>query len=131
MVRCIVTFYPGSTHSGVCVSAICAKFDKASVCAIDVARIFDLGSSPNGISHAMTTLKIFENRDFLLGIDILKWKITSRGLVWHVTKILLKRGGLEPKAKNIFPKMCKLREVMSLLLLLRIFIFLSPDSVRR
>ena len=41
-------------------------------------------------SHALTSSNIFEMRHFLRDNDIVKWKIRSRGLVWHATRILLK-----------------------------------------
>ena len=40
--------------------------------------------------HAMTSSNIFEMRHFLRDKDVVKWKIRSRGLVWHATKILRK-----------------------------------------
>ena len=46
-------------------------------------------------SHAMTSTNIFEMRHLLGNKDIVKWKIRSRCLVWHATKILLKGESLK------------------------------------
>ena len=46
-------------------------------------------------SHAIMSSNIFEMRHFLGDKDILKWKIRSRGLVWHATRVLLKGENLK------------------------------------
>ena len=51
-------------------------------------------------SHAMTSSNIFEMRHFLRDNDIVKWKIRSRGLVWHATRILLKGESLNLMFKS-------------------------------
>ena len=45
--------------------------------------------------HAMTSSNIFEMRHFLRDNDIVKWKIRSRGLVCHATRILLQGESLK------------------------------------
>ena len=52
----------------------------------------------------MTSSNIFEMRHFLRNNDIVKWKIRSRGLVWHATRILL---------KGVKVKMCDLGDMVS------------------
>ena len=68
---------------------------------IGVARIFDWRGGPNRKSHAITLSKFFEKRDFLWDKDIVKWRIRSRGLGWHVIWILLKENDLNQKLKKI------------------------------
>ena len=55
---------------------------------IGLARMFDWGERPNCKSHAMTSSKIFEKKEFLWDKDIAKWRIRSRGLSWHGSWIL-------------------------------------------
>ena len=66
---------------------------------IGVARMFDGGGGPNHKSYAMTSSKTFERRTFLWGKVIVEWKSRSSGLVWHKTRILLTRNGLNQKLK--------------------------------
>ena len=42
-----------------------------------------------GELHAITSSNIFEMRNFLRDKDVVEWKIRSRGLVRHATRILL------------------------------------------
>ena len=67
--------------------------------AINVARIFDWGGGANHKSHAMTSSEIFERGIFR------ETKISQNGgseavvCVWHLTRILLKREGLNQMSK--------------------------------
>ena len=79
---------------------------------IGVAKIFDWRGEPNRKTHAMTLPQVFKKRDFLCNKDIVKWRIRSQGLGWHVTRILLKRKDLNQKLKN-FPKLFKLGKVVT------------------
>ena len=54
-------------------------------------RIFGWGGTK---SHAMTPSNNFEMRNFLRDKVIVKWKIRSRGLIWHATRIFVEGGGL-------------------------------------
>ena len=56
---------------------------------IGVAKIFDWGGKPQITCNDV--IKIFWKKNFLWGKDIVEWKI--RSLVWHLTKILLKKEG--------------------------------------
>ena len=49
----------------------------------------------------MTISNFFEKMDFLWDKDIVKWRIRSRGLSWHVTWILLKGNDLNQKLKIV------------------------------
>ena len=49
---------------------------------IGVARIFDWGGGKPQLT-CNNVIKIFRKRNFLWGEDIVKWKIKSRGLIWH------------------------------------------------
>ena len=66
---------------------------------IGITRIFDWREVPNRKPHAMTSSEIFEKRDFLWDKDTAKWRIRSRDLVWHVTRILLKGEDLNQTLK--------------------------------
>ena len=79
---------------------------------IGVARIFAWMGEPNRKSHTMTSTKFFERREFFWDKDIVKWRIRSRAVGWHVTWILLKRKDLSQKSKN-FEKLCKLGDEVS------------------
>ena len=64
---------------------------------LGVARIFVWGGSkPQIICN--NVIKNFRKRNFLWGKDIVKWKIKI--LVWHLTRILLKREDLNKKSKS-------------------------------
>ena len=61
-------------------------------------------------SYALTSSEVFEKRDFLLvHKNIVKWKIRSQSLFWHVTRTLLKRKDLNQKPIS-FPKISNLDE---------------------
>ena len=81
---------------------------------IGIARTFDWRGGPNCKSHAMTLSKFVEKMVFLWDKHIVKWRIRIRGLVWHVTWILLKGKGKKfencPSCKtwlaNLFNQKC-------------------------
>ena len=74
--------------------------------------IFDWKGGPKRKSHAIMLSKFFKKSDFLWDKDIVKRRIRSGGLGWHVTRILLKGKDLNQKFKN-FPKLSKLADVVS------------------
>ena len=67
------------------------------VCSIGVVRIFVWGRGANLKSRAMTSSEIFERGSFCWNKDAVEWKIRSRGLFWHLTRILLMGEGLNQK----------------------------------
>ena len=76
---------------------------------IGVAKNFDWRRGLNRKSNVRTLLKFFEE-GLLWDNDIVKWRIRSRGLGWHVTWILQKRKELNKKLKK-FLKLSKLGDV--------------------
>ena len=73
-----------------------------ALCIIDVSRIFDSVKLKFQIT-CNDVIRNFRKRNILLGKDIIEWKIKSRDLVWHLTKILLKEEGLNQNlnSKNV------------------------------
>ena len=63
----------------------------------------------------MMSSEQFEKRDFLMDKDAVEWRIRSRGLGWHATRILLKGENLNQKQK-----MDKLGDVMSKAMLFKL-----------
>ena len=66
---------------------------------MSVARIFDWrGPKPKITSNDI--IRNFQKRNILWGKDIAEWKIRSCGLIWHLSRILLKKKRLDPKVKK-------------------------------
>ena len=71
---------------------------KCKVLNIGVARVFDWeGGKPQTTCNDV--IRNFRKRNFLWDNDIAECKISSPGLVSHLTKILLEGESLNPKRK--------------------------------
>ena len=66
---------------------------------IGVARIFDWGEPKPQIT-CNDVIKNFKRGTFCGGKDIVEWKIRNRGVVWHLSRTLLKGEGIKPIIKK-------------------------------